>query len=289
MPNLAPDRFPYTAPVNALNRLIELQGGGDDPVPPYNLSVALGRVPGAGEVAKFGRNPDLDPGSVPEDIWSNGGVYTGHNVNSAQPVQVFSSSAADNGVSSPAGTGARTVVLEGLRLPTSTAYETDTITLNGTTPVLASINFYRINRAWVTTAGSNQANVGTITIRQSITTSNVLAIISPEIGQTQIAAFTVPDQTDFLIVAFEIQLVRASGSAGSGTLAVQTREYLSGSWRTRRNYALSSGAPISDDLQVPLVVGPQHDIRLRCTQISDTNTIITGLFSGFLIARESGA
>lgn len=70
----------------------------------------------------------------------------------------------DNAADASAGTGARTILINGLDssyLPFS-----ETVTLNGTTPVaLANTSVVAINAARVVTAGSNNTNVGNISIR----------------------------------------------------------------------------------------------------------------------------
>ena len=40
-----------------------------------NGAIAGEQGPGFFSVNKFGRNPDIDTGSTPEDVWSGGGLY----------------------------------------------------------------------------------------------------------------------------------------------------------------------------------------------------------------------
>jgi len=53
-----------------------MTGGFFKAPPDWSLKVAKGLVPGHTFVEKFGENPDVDTGTVPEDLWSHGGLYT---------------------------------------------------------------------------------------------------------------------------------------------------------------------------------------------------------------------
>jgi hypothetical protein len=41
----------------------------------FLIEVAKGNVAGHAIVNKFGRNPDVDTGTDPEDVWTQGGVW----------------------------------------------------------------------------------------------------------------------------------------------------------------------------------------------------------------------
>lgn len=41
------------------------------------ILISTGGVPGVSAVSKFGRNPDIDTATVPEDVWAAGGLCTG--------------------------------------------------------------------------------------------------------------------------------------------------------------------------------------------------------------------
>jgi hypothetical protein len=99
-----------------------------------------------------------------------------------------------------AGTGARTVEIEGL--DSSWNVLTETVTMNGTTPVVTTGSFLRVYRARVVTAGSSGTNEGTITFTNT-TSSNIIAQISVDnsgFGQTLMACYTIPaGKTGYLI------------------------------------------------------------------------------------------
>lgn len=94
----------------------------------------------------FGYNQDIDILSVPEAIVSDGGAtYLPTTPTAANSVNIVSTSTNDTAN----GTGARTLVIEGLT--TDYAPFTETITLNGTTNVNPSFDVLRINTATVKT------------------------------------------------------------------------------------------------------------------------------------------
>ncbi|MGB0897531.1 MAG: hypothetical protein ACPGRW_09445 [Flavobacteriaceae bacterium] len=152
----------------------------------FYLDVATGNIAGVSNVSKFGYNPSVGTTTY-ESIWEGSNVYPWQTV--ADQLEVLSSSANDTS----AGTGARTVELEGL--DSSWNILTETVTMNGTTAVTTTGSFLRIFRARVVTAGSGLINAGDITIRDQ-DTSTTRALITnsagKSMGQTLMAVYTVP-------------------------------------------------------------------------------------------------
>lgn len=70
----------------------------------WGTDVALNRVNNYSINTKFGRNPDIDTGSTPEDVWNGGSDYTGFNCVVAETLSVVSDSAADRGLQISSGT-----------------------------------------------------------------------------------------------------------------------------------------------------------------------------------------
>src|SRR3972149_2497177 len=102
----------------------------------YGIEVAFGAVPGHTRVSALGSNPDVDTGTLPEDVWDGGGLYPF--MTAATFLEVLSSSVND----SAAGTGARTITLFGLNA--SYVPVNQVITLNGVTPVAIPTALFRI-------------------------------------------------------------------------------------------------------------------------------------------------
>lgn len=79
----------------------------------FGTEVSRDLYSGWGISTKFGRNPDIDTGTTPEDVYNGGGEYTGFNATSNENLRVLSSSGQDNGtlVSSGTATGGSDVTL----------------------------------------------------------------------------------------------------------------------------------------------------------------------------------
>ena len=143
--------------------------------------IALGQIDYFDTIYKFGRNESI---GATEELISAGGIYGLPLV--AQTVSVTSDSVAND---NPTGLGARTVHLFGLDNDYNQVDEI--VELGGT----STVEFLRVFRAHVETAGTTTpiggANVGTITISQSVSGVDMV-LINPNDGQTLTACYTVP-------------------------------------------------------------------------------------------------
>lgn len=247
----------------------------------FKLEVAKGNISGHAIFEKFGKNPDIDTGSIPEDIWNGGGLYTGQPTGAAETMEIFSSSANDTA----AGTGARTVRIFNLLDGTGAAVSDVDVTLNGTTPVsLGAGTYYRGgSRIKVLTTGSGGSNAGTITLRHTTTTSNIFAVMPVGLNQTSIAAYTVPLGKTLYIDRIEFQLGRANGSAGQAEMSFRNRPHGAD---TGYNSAVAPSITNSSSyrlMDTQLTFPARTDIICRCDDVSDNNSIITAEFSGILV------
>ena len=183
----------------------------------YELEVAKGNVVGHTSFEKYGKNPIVGTGT-PEDIWNGGNDYTGFPITAAETMEIFSSDATDTS----AGVGARTVTIFNLLDSTGAEMPDITVSLNGTTPVsLGAGLYYRGGtRMKVITAGTSGANVGTLTLRHTTTTTNIFAVMPVLANQTAILAYTVPlGKTLYIKASFGMS--RASGAAGSAIVSLR--------------------------------------------------------------------
>ena len=132
---------------------------------PFYLKVAQGVVTGYSSFTVFGYNPDVD--QTEESIWPDGSTVP-HPTSESQ-LTIASTDAND----AAAGTGARTVYIEGL----DEDYEvvSETVTLNGTSGVTTTNSYIYVNQFYVVTVGSGGANAGDITAKVSTTLYDIIA------------------------------------------------------------------------------------------------------------------
>lgn len=242
------------------------------------IDMALGRVGGLSSNIKFGRNPDIDTG-VGEDIWNGGSIYTGQPVGfSPETVTVFSDSSADTA----AGSGARTIEISGLKSEASTEYETETISLNGTTGVVSINTWWRVNRLIVLTAGSGGENAGQITVRATTTTANVFAVVAAGFNQSTIAAYTVPANKTMVVLRKRISITRATGADGSATISFRVRDP-GGVYRADPIYEIQTGSNVNTVFSAGVTHPAGTDMKVRVENVSDNNTIAEASFEFVLI------
>jgi hypothetical protein len=159
-------------------------------LPTRNL-ISYDQVPSYHNILVQGRTAVGDAAWT--DLWNNSGVYTW--LTAAGTLEAISTSTNDTA----AGTGARTIVVEGL--DANYEFISATISMNGTSATTAtSLSFLRVFKAYVATSGTAPAsnagaNIGTITVRRSGAGATQLIIpVENTVGLGQSAAgrYTVP-------------------------------------------------------------------------------------------------
>jgi hypothetical protein len=134
---------------------------------PFGLQVSRGQIMGHSTVIVFGYNPDVDTSE--ETVWPDGGTIP--HPTSASVLKISSSSANDTS----AGTGARTVFIEGVDGNYNVVNET--VTLNGQTAVNTTNSYLFVNHFYVTSVGSGGENAGNINAGTGTVTSGVPAVL----------------------------------------------------------------------------------------------------------------
>jgi hypothetical protein len=153
---------------------------------PFDLQVARNQIMGHTSFCQFGINNAV--GQANETIWIGSSLYSFPT--SASVLKVSSSSADD----ASTGTGARTIQIQGL----NAAYEpvTETVTLNGLTPVNTTNSYIRVNKMVVLTAGSGGTSAGFIYAGTGDVDAGVPAVIVNQTGlianETESAFYSVP-------------------------------------------------------------------------------------------------
>lgn len=179
---------------------------------PFELQVSRGQIQGHRNVTVFGFNPDVDTTQV--SIWPLPSLIT--YPTAALQMTVSSTSANDTS----AGTGARTIVVEGLDANYNEV--TETVTMSGQTPVTMTAPLLRVNYAYVATAGSGNSAAGDIYIGTGVVTAGVPAtvyeIIKFDYNDTTTGSYTVPAGH----TAYLTQGLFSSGQSG-GSNAIQGR------------------------------------------------------------------
>jgi hypothetical protein len=241
--------------------------------------ITQGKLTGYSVINKFGRNPDCDTATVPEDVWGGGGTYTGFPLGAAELVQVFSSSANDTAV----GSGARTVQIIGLN--SSYVVQSETITLNGVTPVTTANTYIRVHTANVRSSGSSNTafNAGTITVRHVTTTANVFLVIPIGTNQSAETAYTVPaGKTAYLRNVFSNVLSSSlSGNVGVD-LVIYIREF-GLSPRLRRPYGLNSSSASLQLIYGGLRLPEKTDACIRIQASSANNVDVSVAYDLVLV------
>jgi hypothetical protein len=196
---------------------------------PFELQVARGQIVGHRSVTIFGFNPDVDTAEV--SVWPLQSLIT----RPATALQMRVSSTNINDTA--AGTGARTIVIEGLDGDYNEV--TETVTLNGQTFVSTTASFLRINYMYVATAGSSLSAAGDIYVGTGTVTAGVPAtvydIIKFNYNDTITGAYTVPAGH----TAYLSQGLFSAGQA-SGSTQVQGRLLAFGPDGIRRTAAVTT-------------------------------------------------
>jgi len=154
---------------------------------PFELQVARGQITMHSSFCQFGINTAV--GTTNETVWIGSNTYTFPAA--ASVLKVSSSSAND---ASPSGTGAQTILIEGL----NAAYEavSETVSLNGQTEVNTTNSYLRVNKMTVLTAGSGGTSVGNIYAGTGTVTAGVPAVVVNQTGvlanETESGFYTVP-------------------------------------------------------------------------------------------------
>ena len=220
----------------------------------WSINLSAGNLDGVGYIEKFGRNDTMSANM--ETIWDGGDIYT--YLTSASSVYVTSSDGDDN----PAGTGVRTVEVQGL--DENYALATEEVNVDDSASTKTFIRVFRVRTK--TTGSSGQAE-GVISIRSAASgAGTLLAQIQrvgtgggASLGQTFMAVYTVPAGKTAYITQW---IVGAGGQNADTTALLVARTFGDGGFNSN-DIIISAGQQFAKDYKVPLQFTEKTDIEVR--------------------------
>jgi hypothetical protein len=233
-------------------------------------------------VYKFGRNPDIDTATVPEEVCDNSLAY------------VWPSSAGTVNLSSSNDADTMDVTIFGL--DANYLQQTEDVTLTGNTIAPTANTYLRLHRMYIAggtePAGDVYAQTATaVTAGVPDDLTAVLAKITQGYNQTLQAVYTVPKNFKEFHLRKWTAAIRSAAAAAGATLAIQTRAE-GGVFRTRatcevHTYAgmmnMTFGDPSSMHSDHYIHLSGGTDIRIRVTDVSNNNSIVSSAFVGDLM------
>lgn len=224
----------------------------------FNLQLARGQVYNHSHVFKYGFNAAV--GTTPETIWLQGAAYTWPTA--AATLEVTST---DDTADAVAGTGALTVVLEGL----DANYDelTETVTMTGQTAATTTGSFLRLHRMYVATAGSGNTNAGTIYAANSSGThssgvptdvSLIYSTIGADEGQTLQAFYTIPNG----YTGYITNISAGSQDGTNATTMIFRARTQGGAFRTREKFIVFKGS-FDRPHDIPYVFAEKTDLEIQ--------------------------
>jgi len=229
----------------------------------FSINIARGIVKGTSSNHKFGAVPQMSNSNT-GTIWDiNDTVYPWSAFDVANTAVIPAVDVGDNG---------KTVTVQGLDQNYNFAEETFVVSSAGSTT--GSVEFKRINRAFISAGTDNTANVN---ITYNGTT---VARIGADNGQTLMSVYTVPANTDVFLMKFV-----ASASADA-SLFFRRRNFNENAFRIAHTGELVNFYEY--EFEVPLKFAEKTDIDVRA--ITGTNNArITCCFDMVLIEQGLGS
>jgi len=237
---------------------------------PFGLQVARNQIAGHTSVKIFGYNPDID--TAEESIWPDGGTVPHPTVASA--LSIVSTSANDDA----AGTGARTVFIEGV--DGNYAVVSETVIMDGLTPVTTSNSYLYVNQFYVVTAGSGGANAGEITAKVSTTLYDLIAV---GYNQSTTAHYCVPAGYTGYMVKGLVSVGQVSGS--TSVTAYLKQHGPDGILRIGAVTTLNNGSVIYD-FDPPYVIPEKNCVGASAIGSSGNNS--ASAFFNIILIKNSG-
>lgn len=254
----------------------------------FNLSVAMGQIPGVSYVNAFGNAPDGVQTTL-TDIWARADATPTQQIwlapTAARIHAIVSSSAADVA----GGTGATSVVITGLTSWTA-AEVTETVSLNGVTPVNTVNAYVMINKiiakASATTTNVG-VNVGTITATAA-TDTTISIVVLPSKGQSQLCVYGIPSTQSLYLENYHASLHDITTGAGAKIttfLAVNENPNIqTKAFATRHNLGCNTVGSATFDyaFNIPMKIAGPAIVKMQAIGSAADLDVSAG-FDGFLV------
>jgi hypothetical protein len=247
---------------SAANPIYVSTAGGSAQGKLWFFQIAQGLIPGHIPVFKAGYNPSV-ANNTEESIWGHSVIYPWSTWGAGGTLSCTSTSASDTGV----------LHITGLR-SSDWNEVTETITMTGTTPVVTSNSFIRINSAFYN--GNTSTNVGDIDINRN---GSTVAYISVGAGNAQMGQYTVPAGYTAYLLTGQANI----GKGNDGTGKFKYRLY-GGSFQTAITFLLFQST-FSYTFESPLVLPEKTDLDVTLIA-SVSGTAVSCGYSMILIANS---
>lgn len=242
----------------------------------FSLEVAKGNVAKHSLITKFGYNSDIDTGSIPEDLWDNGGVFV--SPTTARIHNIASSSANDTS----AGTGAQTILIRGI--DGSYNATSETITMNGVSNVATVNSYVHIHLMQVLTAGSGNANDGTITATAQ-TDATITCSVTIGYNQSASSVYMVPVGYKGYIMRCRSRMNNATANSNA-TVQLLNKPF-GGVFQLKTQMGLNNSGNSFVELDytgsAPFILQAKSLTKLSCLTVSNNNTFVEGEYDLILV------
>lgn len=226
----------------------------------YEMNVARGLIPGTSNKFKAGYNPSI-ANNTEESLWGYSTLYPWSSWGAGGTLSCVSNNSSDTG----------TLHITGLRASDWTEI-TEEVTMTGTTPVVTTNSFIRINDVHYFSAAGN---VGALSISRSGT---VVGYVEAGNGQGQMCQYTVPAGH----TAYLIQGNSNMGKGNDGTGKFKYRIYGS-NFQTAITFLLYQST-FNYEFGVPLALPEKTDLDVTM-YASVSGTACTCAYDMILIAN----
>lgn len=242
------------------------QRGGSEP---FELQVARGQIAGHTSFCQFGINSGVN--QTLETVWVGGDAYTFPS--SATTTTISSSNANDTS----AGTGARTVLVDGL----NASYErvTETASLNGQTGVTLANQYLRVNKITILTAGSGGTSAGSIFVGTGTVTTGVPAVVLNRTGsssnESESGFYSVPAGYTAYITRWTMS--SSNNTANEATRFILRVRPLGGVFGYKAVYNIQGNAIYECEAAYPLPLPEKSDLEVMALTTAGAAYVTTQL------------